>query len=134
MKELKLILPWPPSVNHYKSIGRTIKTKTGKVYQQRINSKETTAFYYQVYMRAKQQMPPEGSIFALDSTIKVGVSVSLSPPNNRPYDIDNRLKCLLDSLQHAHILADDVCVFKLFVQKMPPVEGGEVEVIIYALS
>ena len=46
---IELTLPYPPSVNHYKTVGRLTRTKTSKVYQQRINSSETHSYYHAVW-------------------------------------------------------------------------------------
>lgn len=130
MTELTLELPWPPSVNNYKRIGKTITQKDGRIYQQRVNSNETRMFYYEVYMLCKKKRPSEGCIFARDQGVKLEVSVLLHPPHNRPYDIDNRLKVLLDSLQHAKVIANDVQINKLFVEKKEMNEGGKTIVTI----
>ena len=126
MKELELILPWPPSVNHYKKVGRIVKTKTGKLYQQRKNTDETKTFYFLTYQQAKLQMPSEWLKFAISETISFEIDVDLHPPNKRLYDLDNRLKVLLDGLVHAHVIKDDSQITRLLVQKMDIIEHGKV--------
>ena len=126
MNEIELVLPWPPSVNHYKKIGGIVQTKTGKLYQKRVNTNETKMFYYQVWMRVKPKLPHEGFIFRNSATMCLSLTVDLYPPNERRYDIDNRLKVLLDSLMHSKVIADDSQIHRLFVQKMDTIEGGQV--------
>src|SRR5947207_4255096 len=123
---LELTLPWPPTVNHYKKVGRIMKTRSGKIYQQRINSPETTAYFYQVYMRAKQQVPAEWLEHAKSETLWFDIQIKLSPPHKRRYDLDNPLKVLLDSLVHAQVIKDDSQIVKLLVEKDPIIKGGQV--------
>jgi len=125
---IELVLPWPPSVNHYKKVGRIITTRTGKKYQQRINNSETTGYYYQVYMIAKRYLPQEGVKFNDSATISLEVHAYLYPPNKRRYDLDNRLKVLLDSLVHAQIIKDDSQITRLYVEKMDTINQGKVVV------
>jgi Holliday junction resolvase RusA-like endonuclease len=121
-----LKLPWPPSVNHYKKVGRIVKTKSGKLYQQRVNTNETTTFYYQVYMLAKNHIPPGWAEMAGSDTIRYFLKVSLHSPNNYRYDIDNQLKVLLDGLVRAHVIKDDAQICRLYVEKMDTIEQGQV--------
>jgi crossover junction endodeoxyribonuclease RusA len=130
----ELVLPWPPSVNHYKKVGAIIKTSSGKIYQKRVNTNETKMFYWQAYQECKKRMPPEGSIFCRDSTIRLGVNIGLHPPHSKRYDLDNRLKVLLDSLTRARVWNDDSQICRLFVQKLEPKEKGEVVIQIYSLE
>lgn len=131
---IELVLPWPPSVNNYKKIGGIVTTKTGKLYQKRVNTNETKMFYYQVWMKVKAEMGIEGSKYAQDSTISLGVTIDLHPPSDRRYDVDNRLKVLLDSLTRAKVWVDDSQVCRLFIQKMESVPGGEVKIVIYEVG
>jgi len=123
---IELTLPWPPSVNHYKKVGKLIKTKTGKMYQQRVNTNETKMFYWNVYQEVKKRMPKEGSIFRRSETIGVELYIEMSPPSERRWDVDNRLKVLLDSLVRAMVLADDSQIQKLIVLKMPMIANGKI--------
>lgn len=121
-----LKLPWPPSLNHYKKIGRLVTTKNGKVYQQRANTDETKTFYYKTYIVSKENMPPEWPKFRDREDIKYQVRVSLHPPNKCRYDIDNRLKVLFDGLMHAKIINDDAQIHRLFVEKLNMIDEGMV--------
>jgi len=78
---IKLILPWIPSTNHYKNIGRTVTTKSGKKYQQRFNSPATNRFYYQVYMLSRNQ---SSKFFGSE---KLTVEVDVYPPDARRRDL-----------------------------------------------
>jgi len=127
-------LPWPPSVNNYKKIGKIVKTQSGKLYQQRINNNETKMFYFEVYMISKKIMPTEGSKFAISDQIELEVSIDLHPPHQKRYDVDNRLKVLLDSLTRAKIIKDDSQIRRLIVQKKPMIEHGKTIVSIRILE
>lgn len=133
MTELKLTLPWPPSVNNYKHVGALIKTKSGKLYQRRVNTPETTGFYYQCYRLAKKAMTLEWSPYATSKEFTFEVSIALYPPDNRRRDIDNVLKVLLDGLVHAHVMKDDSQIERLIVQKMGCIPLGQVIVDILPL-
>ena len=131
---IELTLPWPQSVNHYKKVGGLIRTKTGKMFQKRVNTNETNLFYYQVWMRVKPRIPPEGFLFRNDGTIRLYLEVDLHPPHTKRYDADNYLKVLLDSLTNAKVWADDSQVHRLLVEKKTMVEGGQVIVRISELN
>lgn len=126
--EFEIDLPWPPSVNHYKKVGRIVKTKTGKLYQQRKNTDETKKFYFDTYILYKHSMPSEWLKFASSDTISFEVRVYLYPPNTCRYDLDNRLKVLFDGLVRAKVIADDSQITRLFVEKMENIENGKVVV------
>ncbi len=119
---IELTLPWPPSVNSYKRVGRTVTTKTGKKYQQRVNSPETMKYYYQVAMTVGRKCP---KIYR-DSTISLEVVLDMHPPDNRRSDIDNFIKVTLDSLQRAGIIANDYQIARLVVERKDKIEGGQI--------
>ena len=123
---LEMNLPWPPSVNHYKKVGRIVKTKNGKLYQQRKNTDETKKFYFDVYILYKHLNASEWLKFADSETISFDVRVYLYPPNTCRYDIDNQLKVLLDSLTRAKVIKDDSQITRLYVEKCNIMEHGKV--------
>lgn len=134
MSEIELELPFPPSVNHYKKVGAIIKTKTGKLYQQRVNTNETKTFYYQVYIIAKQMVPASWKEMALCQKARFRFDVSLYPPNHYRYDVDNCLKTLLDGIVKAHVIYDDSQIHQLFIEKKEVVEKGIAKVKISVLN
>lgn len=122
--KLILTLPYPPSVNHYKKVGGLVRTKTGKIYQKRVNSKETIGYYYQVYMRVKAAI---GLIDAKSfGRATISVEVDVYPPDARKRDLDGILKVLLDSMQHAGVYDDDNQISRLTVQRMGKMDYGQV--------
>lgn len=132
MKKCTLTLPWPPSVNHYKQAGRLVTTKTGKIYQQRIDTQETKRFYFEVWHSIYKLKLKQGLVSFADATISV--EIDLCPPDYRKFDIDNRCKVLLDSMQRASLYDDDHQVARLLVQRMPIIANGQVIVRIEEMT
>lgn len=132
--QLFLTLPWPPSLNHYKKVGAIVKTKNGKLYQQRINTIDTKKFYFDVYMIYKALNASEWVKFACSETISFSLMVSLHPPNASRYDIDNQLKVLLDSLTRAKVIKDDSLITRLYVEKCNIIHHGKVIVRLQEIS
>lgn len=132
--QYELNLPWPPSLNHYKKVGKIVKTKSGKLYQQRKNTCHTEKFYFDTYILHKQSMPPEWAKFADSATISFEVSVYLYPPDSNRYDLDNRLKVLLDGLVRAKVIKDDSQIVRLYVEKCNIIQHGQVKVIIQGIE
>ncbi len=130
----ELSLPWPPSVNHYKKVGRIVKTKSGKLYQQRKNTCHTDKFYFDTYILHKQSMPSEWLKFANSETISFDLRVYLYPPNSSRYDIDNNLKVLFDGLVRAKVIKDDSQITRLYVEKCNIIEHGKVIVRIQGID
>ena len=119
-----LVLPYPPSVNHYKSVGRIVRTSNGKLYQKRVNSNKTLQFYHEVWLRIRQ----EGVISFGKSTISV--SVDVYPPDKRRRDIDNLAKLILDSLQRGGLYDDDYQIARLLVVRRDIIPLGQIIVSI----
>lgn len=108
----RLVLPFPPSVNHSGADGFRGGKKTD-AYK---------AFVTSVAVRVVNAGSPriEG---------RLSVLVEIVPPNARAFDLDNRLKATLDALQHAGVFADDAAIDDLRICRMPvivPGEGGAV--------
>lgn len=108
-----LELPFPNSLNtHWRHArGVTYISKQGMEYRQAVK----------VAMQAYD-------FTAFDCRIEVGVE--LYPPNKRAFDIDNRIKALLDALQAAGAIADDGLVDRLVVERKTIVKGGKCRVFI----
>lgn len=97
-----LNLGFPPTVNtYYRNItiagrARTILSKKAKDYRESVASSV-------------------GHVVPLTGRLKI--RVVLHAPTRRKYDIDNRLKGLLDSLQHAGVFADDEQVDRIAISR-----------------
>jgi crossover junction endodeoxyribonuclease RusA len=110
-KFLDLTLPWPPSVNNYWQHTRhhVYISARGRAY--RVDVLEATA---------------ELGRFGADARLEI--SIIANPPDRRRRDIDNLLKCTLDSLEHAKVFQDDSQVDKLYIERGHVFPGGQLEV------
>lgn len=129
---IELELPYPPSVNHYKKLGGLGLTKSGKMYQKRINTDETNKFYYDVWIKIRTLKATEG-LKSFDKAI-ISVDVYVYPPDARKRDIDGILKVLLDSMQKGGLYDDDNQIARLLVTRMSIIPKGKVVVRIQELE
>ncbi|MFQ5735163.1 MAG: RusA family crossover junction endodeoxyribonuclease [Planctomycetaceae bacterium] len=108
---IELELPYPPSVNrYYRNVGaRTLISRDGRAYRRRVLT----------LLAERGIRPTEGPL---------AVVVDLYPPDRRRRDVDNAMKALLDSVEHAGVYHDDSQIVHLEVHKLNPVTGGDCEV------
>ncbi|MFA1646288.1 MAG: RusA family crossover junction endodeoxyribonuclease [Enterobacteriaceae bacterium] len=118
---MKLMLPFPPSVNTYWRApnkgplkGRHLISAKGRAYQ----SAACSAIVDQL-----RRLPKP-------STAPAAVEIILFPPDSRRRDIDNYNKALFDALTHAGVWEDDSQVKRMLVEWGPQVAGGRVEITI----
>ena len=130
---IELILPYPPSVNHYKTVGRLRTTASGKTYQARINSDETKRFYYEVWLKVQQMKAKYELIPIMDASVALSVEIDLYPATNHRQDIDNRVKAILDALVRSQVFPDDSQVARLLVQRCSIIQGGQIIVRIESI-
>lgn len=120
MKTLTYTLPWPPSVNHYwRSVliggkPRTLLSKEGREFKQ-------AAVGAVLQQRRGPSAPLSG---------RLAIAVTLFPPDRRRYDLDNRLKAVLDSLTEARVWEDDRHVKIIHLEEGGIVKGGACRVCI----
>ena len=96
-------LPWPPSVNrYYRHVGpRVLISREGRRYRMMCVSRL-------------------GGVFPkLEGKVKL--TGEFYPPDARKRDLDNVLKCMIDSLVHAGLMRDDSQIKHIDVQMMSPV-------------
>jgi len=118
---MKLILPFPPSVNAYWRSpnsgplkGRTMVSAKGRTFK----SAARAAIIEQLRCLPKPSAAP------------ASVEITLYPPDSRSRDIDNYNKALFDALTHAGVWEDDSQVKRMLVEWGPQVPGGKVEITI----
>ena len=112
-------MPWPPSVNAWKTPfrNRMILTKRGRDYRAAVINK-----------------CEELGIINEEITTGVNVRLTLNPPTLRRYDVDNFSKSLFDALSHAKFWIDDEQVQELNIKKGIKVKGGSVIVKVNKLN
>ncbi len=108
MSLVSLSLPWPNSANtHWRHArGNTYISSRGRMFRQKVAE----------YVSEHNVVAPKGLIT---------VEIYLWPDSKRRIDIDNRIKPLLDALEHAGVIEDDALVNRLVVERMPIVRGGK---------
>lgn len=102
----RLELPWPPSLNHYyRHVGpRVLISKQGRDYRDAVAAK----------------LASEG-VRCMSG--KISLTLDAYPPDNRRRDVDNLLKCLLDSLTGC-LLLDDSQIKRLSITMREPMHGN----------
>lgn len=117
MKPIQLLLPWPPSVNHYwlsRGNARFIG-KAGRAFRQAV----------------AEECADQG-VVALEG--RLAVYVSLFPPDKRARDIDNILKALLDACEHAGCYTSDNQIDELHVVRQGVQKGGHCTIVIVPIT
>ena len=102
-----IVLPWPPSVNHY---WRHVGTKV-------LISREGRAYRETVAALALAEKWPKFS------AKRVSVHIEAWMPDKRRRDLDNVLKAALDSLTHAGVWDDDSQIDVLAIWRAPLIGG-----------
>ncbi|MBQ0032988.1 MAG: RusA family crossover junction endodeoxyribonuclease [bacterium] len=107
MEAVGVELPWPPSLNRYYRVfrNRILISRDGRKYRMMVVSR----------MGGLNRK----------LTGDVSVEIDLYPPDRRRRDIDNPLKCLLDSMTHAGVYEDDSQIkdIELHMREPMPPEG-----------
>lgn len=118
---MKLVLPFPPSVNTYwrapnkgSLAGRHLISAKGRAFQ----SEACAAIIEQLRRLPKPSSAP------------AAVEIVLFPPDARRRDIDNYNKALFDALTHAGIWEDDSQIKRMLVEWGPVTQKGKVEITI----
>lgn len=104
---MKIILPWPPSVNNlYVNVGRGRKlSQRGKDYCELV----------------AKLLLEQGTTERFGKDRRLGIEITAWPPDKRIHDLDGLLKAPLDSLQKARLYPDDSQFTHILIDK-----GGEV--------
>lgn len=118
---MKLVLPFPPSVNTYwrapnkgPLAGRHMVSADGRKYQ--------SAACAAIIEQLRRLPKPSAELAA--------VEITLYPPDARRRDLDNYNKALFDALTHAGVWEDDSQVKRMLVEWGPVVPKGRVEITI----
>ncbi len=118
---MKLILPFPPSVNHYwrHFRGRMVISREGRAFRQNV-----CALLAGGGAGGARRPPSDG---------RIALAMDAFPPDRRRRDLDNLLKSTQDSLAHAGAYEDDSQIDLLTVARCNPVPGGQIVVRIEPL-
>lgn len=119
---LVLVLPWPPSVNHYWR--HVVRGKFAQVYI----SAEGKAY------RSAVAVCVRAAGIAGPLAGKLSVELLATMPDMRTRDLDNLPKALLDALTHAGVYGDDSQIDRLVVARAGVASPGSVEVRIAILE
>ena len=116
-------LPWPPATNSlYATVGtRRVLSAKGRAYHRDIAQAIMVA-------RAVTAWPGHW----LDVRTRLRVTCALTAPTRVAYDLDGRVKALLDALgvAHAGVYGDDRQIDELILRRCPPARPGSVLVTI----
>ncbi len=104
---LVIELPWPPSINKYwrRNGGRYFISPEGTLYRKNVIAKCRD---HKGFFNEKQRLI---------------MSIDAYPPDKRRRDLDNILKAIGDSLQHAEVYEDDNQIDGIHISRMPSLEG-----------
>lgn len=100
--DYQITLPWPPSANtYYRRSGRHIHlSNKGRKFKM-----DAMATLKSLRLDAEQ------------ITERLTVRMELHPPNRRKFDIDNRIKPVLDALQRGGLIVDDEQIDDLRIKR-----------------
>ena len=122
---VELVLPWPPSVNHYWG---TTRLKTGGVRRYishaGVNFAEECGKIIAACTIGRKDLPYLGS---------VAIKIDLFPPDRRQRDIDNVLKPLFDVLKKFSVIDDDKQIDRLVMERWQPVKGGRCRLFVTSI-
>jgi len=113
---INITLPWPPSVNRiWRSFGgRVLLSAEGRAYREVV---------------AVAVLEQHGSGDPL--TGRLSMTIRAYPPDRRRRDLDNLLKAILDSLEHAgSVYKNDAQIDHLSIHRCGVEKPGRVEVSI----
>ena len=115
---MRLILPWPPSTNHYWARNRNGSVRIGAAG---LRFRQQTVYTcHQARIRGL--------------TGRLSVRIEAYPPNRRRHDLDNLLKATLDALQHGGAYKDDSQIDRLEIERMGITQDGGLIVSIVQLQ
>jgi crossover junction endodeoxyribonuclease RusA len=111
-------LPLPPSVNRYWNSfrGRVFVSAAGKLYKKQV-----------------QEYIASNNVVKFDNK-RLFAFIRVHPKDKRKFDIDNRLKSLLDALEDAGVFDNDEQFDEIYVSRGEIYKNGCVSVVIGTLE
>ena len=116
---MEVWMPWPPSTNRiWRNVGkRTLLSKEARVFRN----------------RARGELLAQGAANRKLAG-RVALQVVLYPKNGRAFDIDNKLKALLDALTYSRVWLDDGQVDEIRVVRGPQQDEARARVTIMEMT
>ena len=109
---IKLTLPFTPTVNHM----------WGFAGKRKFLKKEAHEFRSVVQDAAVEANAKISG--------RIAIFVALYAPTKRKYDLDNRIKALLDALEHAGVFLNDEQIDFIWVVRREPIQGGMCKIVL----
>ena len=103
-------LPFPPSINHY--------------WKHRVIGRHASIYLSDDALKFRAEVRNRIGVMVATPD-RLSVSIDLFAPNKRTYDIDNRIKSILDAFTHAGVWIDDEQVDELCVKRMKIIKDGK---------
>jgi len=120
MNAVALILPWPPTVNHYWKHA-AYKTKQGAAKAVTYVGEQGEAYRNAVRVLVLGERVPRGVLSG-----KLAVKAFAYPPDHRKRDLDNAWKAVLDSVKYAGVIEDDSEIDDLHIIRGGVFKGGRI--------
>lgn len=116
---MEVWMPWPPSTNRiWRNVGkRTLLSKEARVFRN----------------QARGELLAQGAANRKLAG-RVVLEVVLYPKNGRAFDIDNKLKALLDALTYSRVWLDDGQVDEIRVVRGPQQDEARARVTIRTME
>jgi crossover junction endodeoxyribonuclease RusA len=118
-----LELPFPPTANtYYRTVRmgklcRVILSNRGRKYKEEVAREVSTI---------QNDNATRWECLPFLPSDRLRVDIKLYAPTRRKYDIDNRIKALLDALAFAVVFPDDEAVDEITVTRQEIIKGGKV--------
>lgn len=123
MQSIKIVLPWPPSVNQYwrhpssgPLAGRHLISEQGRAYRAKVTA----------HVWNEQQ--------AHKLADRLSMAILCYPPDRRRRDLDNILKAALDALVFAGVMLDDSQIDRLAIERCAVQAPGRLEITLERLT
>lgn len=116
---MKLVLPYPPSVNHYwrSYRGRVVLSPDGRAFREDVKALLATA---PAMGGNGPRKPPSGG--------RIALGMDAFPPDRRRRDLDNLQKSTCDALEHAGVYENDSQIELLIARRREVTKPGRIEV------